>query len=187
MIRRLSTIALLAISLPAFAISKSGHLSVIVDGYIDLPNIADVNFPEINTSNVNSDQTATQNYNIITDYAASSSTPNVQVIATSVHTDSQGAFMTDNPSSPGADQKLYFTLKYHSCGSAGADYPLVQYNTPTLFPTENIPNAQAISTACSVANGTLTFTRVAVPTGNPYPSAGLYLGTITLTAQAIGG
>lgn len=178
---------LLSTSALAFAsTSKSAQLSVVVDGYIDLPAIQNIVFSKIEPATVQTAQSIPQNYDIETDYDPMSSTPNVRIVASANYNDSTGAYMTDDPTKNDIEHKLYYTVDYHSCGDQSADYPLVTYDGASVFPSENIPSAQATEEACATNRGILNIVRLGRSTSTPYPSGGTYRATLTLTAQPAG-
>lgn len=183
------SVLLLGVSLSCYAaVSKSAALSVVVNGYIDLPDIHNVSFATITPSTIHTPQTISQSpYDITTDYDVNSGTPNVEVHASADYDNSTGAYMTNNPGAAPAEQnKLYYSVSYHACGAAGQDFNLVSYNTGSVFPMVNVPNSESTASSCAVSHGTLSITRLGTNTSDAYPMQGTYHATLTLTAQPIG-
>lgn len=180
-------LTLLAMPAFAFALSKSGQVSVIVNGYITLPDINNQTFAPITASNSQTANTVTQSpYNVETSYDVVSPTPNIQLRASvdASHKDANGAFMTDNPTAANK-HKVYFTMAYLTCGTRTIK-PLIQYNQSTVFPTDIVRNADATAASCSAQPGELSYTRIAISPSNYPPSGNDYSATVTLTAQAAG-
>lgn len=178
---------LLAAPITALAISKSGQVSVVVDGYINLPDISNEQFAPISETSAATANTVTQSpYNIETSYDIVSPTPNVQLSASvdANHQDSTGVFMTDNAGATDV-HKVYFTMSYLTCGSRTTK-ALVRYDQASLSPTQVITHNNATTQACLAQPGELSYTRLAITPEHYPPSGKDYAATITLTAQAVG-
>lgn len=178
---------LLAAPITALAISKSGQVSVVVDGYITLPDISNQQFAPISATSASTANTITQSpYNIVTSYDIVSPTPNVQLTASvdANHQDAKGAFMTDNAGAMDV-HKVYFTMDYLTCGTRTAK-ALIQYNQSSIFPMEVVAHNDATTQACLTQPGELSYTRLAITPADYPPSGKDYAATITLTAQAAG-
>lgn len=183
----LTLASLFLFNTPTYAIAPqviSGDVQIVVEGYIVLPTISPVIFPNLTTQNAyTSDTSQTQNYSIQSTFSSKSTTPNVSIITTvdHNHVDQNGAYMVNEDNTG----KVYFTLNYQSCGNAKKTYSLITTGT-TPLPKALIKNSEVSPESCKKQAGKLFFIRSALKSSpqEQLPPAGTYTGQITLTVEA---